>query len=67
MSKYLVKKVSAAATLKAMPIGEEIEIPYNLIKTETLRNAASRLNAKGRKYVVSTDGITPSTKIIRLK
>lgn len=67
MTAFIVKKVSAAATLKAMRVGETQAISYKDIKTETLRNAATRLNAKGRNYIVSTDGLIDKTRVSRIK
>lgn len=67
MAVVIVKKISAAGTLKAMSVGETQTISYRDIKTETLRNAATRLNLKGRSYVVSTDGLIGKTRVSRIK
>ena len=48
MASLIVKRISAAGTLQAMKVGETQVIHYKDIKTETLRNAATRLNSKGK-------------------
>ena len=67
MTKLIVRKISAAGTLKVMKVGETLVVNYKDIKTETLRNAATRLNSAGRKYVVSTDGLINKTRVSRIK
>ena len=67
MASLIVKRISAAGTLQAIKVGETQVIHYKDIKTETLRNSATRLNSKGKQYVVSTDGLIERTRVSRIK
>ncbi len=62
-----IKKISVADTVKTMRIGETQIFPYRVFKTETLRNVATRLNSKGFRFIVSTDGLTSGTRVTRLR
>lgn len=67
MSITYIKKISVAETVKAMRVGETQIFTYRVFKTETLRNVATRLNSRGFRFIVSTDGLTSGTRVTRLK
>ncbi len=63
-----VEKISIPDTLMAIPVGETVIIPTSVIKTVSIRAAASRLEKKRMaRFFVTERGLVNETQVTRLR
>jgi ribosomal protein L19 len=63
----LLTKPSPMRTLRAMKVGDEIEIPCRIVKAATVRSSASILKRKGYLFECTDRELYSTIKVRRLK
>ncbi len=64
----LVTKISIPATLLAIKVGETVMISSKIMKSSSIRAAASRLErAKKAQFIITEQGFVNEVRVTRLK